>query len=598
METRRTREFKQQRAPSDIEPMTDRGSLRSSGEMVRHHRGALARRLPIGIGLVGVFLTLGSFAALWNGADGAAEERLATQALTVVQSAAGALDHVDATLVSLSGLFRSSVDVTPVEFSQFTNDVGLEPGMAGIGYLLKTDAAELAFVEEHLRSQTGGEVIAFEMDTEGLPTELGLRSEYYLVQYVSPHEEWAQLVGLDLGSVPLIESALRAAVDTRQAAMTTLFDLPGQTDRVNFAMFRVVISPVDDEPTAVVVALMDFSELIEANIPAAVAPYVRWDFAEIGENAKLLTGTTAELRYGDRTWVISVSATANSPFAANREASYVALGLGLLASFLAAFSLLLVGQRIESDADLASAQGMTDAKDRFIASISHELRTPLTSVLGFAEILRDGQELSPQERVAMMKAITEEATDLAHIIDDLLVAARGEIGQIVVTRVQISMRDELNAVAAASGLGDQISIIESSGESELAIGDPNRVRQILRNLVENARRYGGGHIEIEVMPDGDRIRVEVRDDGSGVPISVLDRLFEPYQQFAAVAGVTESLGLGLSVSAQLAKLMQGGLTHERRGGWTVFSLFLPAIISEEPASAGKWTGVSRSESFR
>jgi signal transduction histidine kinase len=380
--------------------------------------------------------------------------------------------------------------------------------------------------------------------------------------------------------------------------MTSLFDLPGQVDGDNFAMFRVVSSPSTDEPVAVVVAMMDFSDLIEANIPAGVAPYVQWSVAEMGDDVSGLSATTVELGHGGQTFAISVSATTDSPFAADREGAFVALGLGLLASCLAVLSMLLIGQRIESAADLAGAQNMTEAKDRFIASISHELRTPLTSVLGFAEILRDGEELSAEERMAMMKAITEEATDLAHIIDDLLVAARGEIGQIVVTRLQISLRDEVEAVAAASGLGDRISIIGSPATPGLALGDPNRVRQILRNLIENARRYGGGRIEIELLPDGDQVRVEVRDNGSGVPTSVLDHMFEPYQQFGGVVGLTESLGLGLSVSAQLAELMQGKLVHQRRAGWTVFSLSLPAVNLDQPAPVGGLAVVSRSASSR
>ncbi|HSO50187.1 MAG TPA: histidine kinase dimerization/phospho-acceptor domain-containing protein, partial [Acidimicrobiia bacterium] len=381
--------------------------------------------MPFGVGLVGLLLTLGMFVALWNAADQGAEERLATQALTVVQSASDALSTVDARLVSLSGLFRASIAVTPVEFEQFTDDVGLEPGMAGIGYLLRIDSSQLEVTEALLAVETGSEVTAYEFDSEGHPAPVGSRREYHLVQHVSPRDEWGQLVGLDLGSISLIEPALTAAVESRQSAMTSLFDLPGQVDGDNFAMFRVVTSPSTDEPVAVAVAMMDFSDLIEANIPAGVAPYVQWSFAEMGDDLSGLSATTVELGHGGQAFAISVSAIPDSPFAADREGAFVALGLGLLASCLAVLSMLLIGQRIESAADLAGAQSMTEAKDRFIASISHELRTPLTSVLGFAEILRDGEELSAAERMAMMKAITEEATDLAHIIDDLLVAARG-----------------------------------------------------------------------------------------------------------------------------------------------------------------------------
>ncbi len=187
----------------------------------------------------------------------------------------------------------------------------------------------------------------------------------------------------------------------------------------------------------------------------------------------------------------------------------------------------------------------------------------------------------------MMKAITEEATDLAHLIDDLLVAARGEIGQLSVAETPVSLRREVEGVAAASGIGDRLHVMPSGGPNEMAIADPIRVRQILRNLVENARRYGGSEIEVELRPGDIKVSVEVRDNGPGIPAEVGDRVFSPYERFGGTVGVTESLGLGLAVSTQLAALMGGELRHERRENWTVFSLTLPATTANDPDRAGE-----------
>lgn len=274
--------------------------------------------------------------------------------------------------------------------------------------------------------------------------------------------------------------------------------------------------------------------------------------------------------------MISVSPTPDSPFGPDRNGAFVVLVLGIIATSLAVAAAHLYRQRVEGAVQLAGARQSTDAKVRFIAAISHELRTPLTAVLGFAEVLKDGSDLSTEERYSMMKAITEEATDLAHIIDDLLVAARGEIGQVVVARDPVSVRDEVEAVVAASGLADRVVLSPPTGDREVALGDASRVRQILRNLLENARRYGGTSIEIEIGATAGRLWVEVCDDGTGVPESILDTLFEPYQHAGGPTGVTESLGLGLSVSSQLAQLMNGELVHERKGDWTAFRLTLPA----------------------
>lgn len=572
--------------------MIDRVSRGDTGAPGRD-RSLSGVRLSMGAGLLGVVLTGAVFASLWISADRDADRRLESQALTLVESTSGALDTVDAKLVSLSGLFRASITVTPGEFEQFTGDVGLEPGMSGIGFLLQVDASDLDAQSELLSSQSGTSVSPFEMDADGARTPVGSRPEYYLVQHVSPGEQWPGLIGFDLKALPVANVALTAAVESQLPTVTPFFDLPGQTDGDNFVVFQVVSSPVTEQPVGVVVALMDFSELLEANVPAGIEPYVIREFASPDDGTAFSSGSTARLDHSGSTWLINVAAVPNSPFSADREGAYVALGLGLLASFLAVLAVLLIRERLDSAAELAAARQTTDAKDRFIAAVSHELRTPLTAVLGFAEILRDGEELSDEERVSMMKAITEEATDLAHIIDDLLVAARGEIGQLVVTRAQISLRDEVGAVVAASGLIDRIAVIGPEEESAVAIGDPNRVRQILRNLMENAGRYGGGRIEIELVPVEDEIRVEVRDDGSGVPASVLEAIFERYQHFGTEIGVTESLGLGLNVSSQLAHLMDGELSHERRGGWTVFSLTLPAAQTEASEADLKWAGVSR-----
>ncbi|HEX9866012.1 MAG TPA: ATP-binding protein [Acidimicrobiia bacterium] len=560
--------------------MTLRGSLDTPGPAVEERRGSPALRLPIAVGLAGLLLTAAVFYTLWNDAGHEAEQRLATQVEAVSHSMSVALDTVHAKLISLSGLFRASEIVTPAEFRLFTNDVGLESGMAGIGYVIEVDAADFAAMEAVLQTQTGSPVRVFEMDGAGAPVELGSRPQYYLVQHVSPQAEWGPLMGFDLGSFPVIASELSSAMATGQVAMTSFLQLPGQDDSDTLVMLRAVTEPSTDEPVALVVALLDFSQLLEARIPAGVRPYVDWDVAELTSEAMDIPGNAAQLGFGDRTWVITVTATPDSPFGAARGGAYIVLALGLLTTVLAALLVFLVRQRIESAATLAAAHQTTDAKVRFIAAVSHELRTPLTAVLGFAEILRDGEELSDLERVAMMKAITEEATDLAHIIDDLLVAARGEIGQVVVTRASISMRDAVHAVVQGSGLADRITVVPGDGGPDIAVGDPNRARQILRNLVENARRYGGTHIEIEILDQGEWLYLEVRDDGSGVPASILDRLFEPYQHSGSDVGLTESLGLGLSVSSQLADLMGGELTHQQRDGWTVFTLTLPTARIE------------------
>ena len=536
----------------------------------------------------GLIATAALFAVLWGQASAEAEDRLAAQVRSAVELTSTALATVDAKLVSLSGLFRASVLVTPSEFQRFTADVGVEDGMAGIGYVTTVDSEDLAMAEALLGSQNEAKVTAYELDGTGMPAELGSRDLYYLVQHVSPAPEWSSLYGLDLGAIPDVEADLHAAIESGGVAMTKFITLPGD-DNDTFLMLRSVTSPATEEHVALVVALMDFSELLESHIPAGAESYLEWHFKEVDVSAPAISEPSSSvLSFGGRDWMISVSPTSDSPFGPDRNGAFVVLLLGIIATSLAVVVVHLYRQRVEGAVQLAGVRQSTDAKVRFIAAISHELRTPLTAVLGFAEILKDGIDLSPEERYSMMKAITEEATDLAHIIDDLLVAARGEIGQVVVAKDPVSVWDEVNAVVGASGLADRVVLRPPAGSREEALGDASRVRQILRNLLENAGRYGGTRIEIAATA-GD-VWVEVRDDGTGVPASILSTLFEPYQHAGRPTGLTESLGLGLSVSSQLAQLMDGELVHERTGDWTAFRLTLP--LHPPSASSGVTVGQS------
>jgi signal transduction histidine kinase len=108
-----------------------------------------------------------------------------------------------------------------------------------------------------------------------------------------------------------------------------------------------------------------------------------------------------------------------------------------------------------------------------------------------------------------------------------------------------------------------------------AIGDPVRVRQIIRNLLTNAIRYGGDRITIDIVGLGDTAVMAVSDNGPGIPPSEQDRIFEPYQIAHDPGSQPSSVGLGLAVARRLARLMEGSLTYERTGTISVFELTLP-----------------------
>lgn len=215
------------------------------------------------------------------------------------------------------------------------------------------------------------------------------------------------------------------------------------------------------------------------------------------------------------------------------------------------------------------------SKDELIASVSHEIRTPLTAVIGFAELLEPSPDtLSSSERQEMISSIAREASDIAYIVEDLLVAARAEIDTLNVTEQPVDLEAQLDHVLNRWHESHNHPMARYA-DPVTAIGDPGRIRQILRNLVTNAARYGGEHKEVRISALDGRAFVEIRDDGSGVPFDHRASIFDPYERAPAALGQPGSVGLGLTISRTLAQLMNGDLTYERTAGWSTFRLSLP-----------------------
>ena len=235
------------------------------------------------------------------------------------------------------------------------------------------------------------------------------------------------------------------------------------------------------------------------------------------------------------------------------------------------------------------------SRDELIASVAHELRTPLTGVLGFAEVLRDPDSgLSPADRQEMITDIARQSADLSNIVEDLLTAARVEANNLKVAQVPVDLRAQAAQVLEA--LDQQAVVpIELSGRPVKAVGDPARVRQILRNLVTNSLRYGGETRKIAINQAGSSAQVKVCDNGPGIPQDKQYVIFEPYQRAHNDEGLTASVGLGLTVSRNLAKLMNGDLIYHRQDGETVFQLTLPLADSIDDLNDVARAGPFRSD---
>lgn len=233
-----------------------------------------------------------------------------------------------------------------------------------------------------------------------------------------------------------------------------------------------------------------------------------------------------------------------------------------------------------------SLQDLISSKDEFIASVSHELRTPLTAVVGLAaELAAVDDDFDREETRELADIIAEQSNDVAAIVEDLLMAARADAGVLTVDAtvidVDLQIADAFLALPADFAAGIRI---EPFPDLRI-IGDPGRVRQIIRNLLTNARRYGGNDVEISVSATPTAATIEISDDGAPIAPAKRAEMFAAYGRAHTRVGQPDSVGLGLTVSRTLARLMGGDVVYTHEGGRSRFRLSLPLACDELDAKA-------------
>jgi signal transduction histidine kinase len=254
------------------------------------------------------------------------------------------------------------------------------------------------------------------------------------------------------------------------------------------------------------------------------------------------------------------------------------LATGIVIALLLVWMGRMAKARSESLAErLRLAQDLNESKDRFLATVSHELRTPLTVVLGVAaEIGPNWEQYADSERTELMTMMIEQAVEAANIVEDLLVAARSDPTQLRLAMEHTNLRTHVEyAIGSLTDEGQRS--VESRTADVSVYADTTRLRQILRNLLENGVRYGGDRITVEAEVEGDRLVVVVADNGFDIKDEDLERIFEPYEQTDAASDTPSGVGIGLYVSRLLARLMGGDLDCVREDGWTKFRLVMPVV---------------------
>ncbi len=206
-------------------------------------------------------------------------------------------------------------------------------------------------------------------------------------------------------------------------------------------------------------------------------------------------------------------------------------------------------------------------KNDFVAMVSHELRTPLTSIAGFADTLVESwKDLPPEEVDEFLGIINRQSVYLGDLVEDVLVIPRLEADRLRFYPELFDLGDLIDDVARmVFPNGGTKSSLVSLPDGVRVKADRRRVQQVIRNLMENARKYGGDQVMVEGSVMGDQYLIVISDNGPGVPDEETQRVFENFEQLSK--GDTREatgIGLGLPIARRLARAMGGEVWYERR----------------------------------
>jgi PAS domain S-box-containing protein len=247
------------------------------------------------------------------------------------------------------------------------------------------------------------------------------------------------------------------------------------------------------------------------------------------------------------------------------------------------------------------AEAANEAKSRFLATVSHEFRTPLNGILGMADLLND-TKVDP-EQTTYVSALRTSGEALLSLVDDILDFAKVEAGKLELLAEPFDIALLTESVAElmaprAQAKGVDLAALISPDLSTRVIGDMERVRQILLNLVGNAVKFtDAGGVGIHINPVASGLKLMIDDTGPGIDKSRLTAIFNEFEQAnAAVSQSHGGTGLGLAIVKRLVRLMDGTIeVVSEPGQGSSFRVFLPLQAADDAAPLGRcpdWQGQS------
>ncbi|MDA3128655.1 ATP-binding protein [Aliibacillus thermotolerans] len=225
----------------------------------------------------------------------------------------------------------------------------------------------------------------------------------------------------------------------------------------------------------------------------------------------------------------------------------------------------------------------------FIANVSHELRTPISMLQGYSEAIIDDMATSEEEMKEIVKIIYDESKRMNRLVNELLDIARMEAGHIQLDKQKTDIHALANKVYKKfQGLAKEAEVelsITTTGTEPIQFLDPDRIEQVMTNLIHNAIRHTDkdGTVRITVEAKKEGTKVSVKDDGTGIPEEDLPYVFERfYKADKARTRSNGGTGLGLAIAKNIVEAHGGEISvHSKLGEGALFRFFLPATKEEQ-----------------
>jgi signal transduction histidine kinase/CheY-like chemotaxis protein len=587
----------------------------------------LHRSVPYVVFAIGCTLALAAYWFVASSAAAAAELRTRSEFLADArqlrrQIETGVNSYIEVVRAA-AVLLSSETELNGAEFSRFVNRLQLKeryPAIDGIGFAQCVPQGDVARM---LRA------LALDGDPVRVWPDTGAAERCPVVFFDPPSQGNRRLRGFDLASEVRTRQAMIAARDSGQPAVSRQLDRTANTrtggnlfvfipvyrtasaatvEVRRRTMFGFVFSPLNSERL--------FEHIVELTDPA-LAFEIFEDPAETSAGVAIGVSSPASepVRYesselvhvNGRDWVVNVKSLGGQAAVVPEEARRALLG-GTLISFMLFLITRAQARAWETaarhEAELrtsaealkereAQASAANRAKDEFLATLSHELRTPLNVVLGWVGMLRLGA-LNPARASEALEIIDRNARQQAELIDDLL-----DVSRIITGKLRLSLRTmefgpTVNAVAESlrpsaevKGVTLQVGPV---AEPSTVMGDPDRLRQTVWNLLSNALKFTppGGSVSVDLTSEHRQLRLTVRDTGVGISPDFLPYVFERFMQADSTTTRTHSgVGLGLAIVRELVEL-HGGTVQAESGGLNqgaAFVITLPTVAaSMQPAT--------------